>query len=180
MSYLVIQQGLMQIVWFACVLGAARGIPWLGTTIGLAFIAFHRTRSSSRLSHEAGVIAGTGAIGAAVDVFLLQSGTVAYTSGLWLPGFGPHWMVVLWMAFGATLNVAHRWLHGRWLVAALLGAVFGPLSYLAGARLGGVAFPLSAEQGMVALALTWLIAMPAAVALAARLAEPLQVAPARP
>jgi hypothetical protein len=175
MSYFILQQGMMQVVWFACVLGAARGLPWLGTAVGLAFVGWHLVRSGEAAGREAMIVLGAGGLGAAVDVALLQSGAVAYASGEWVPGLGPHWMIVLWMAFGATLNVAYGWLRGRWVAAALMGAVFGPLSYWAGARLGGVIFPQSLEHGMLALAIAWLVAFPALIRLAERVtpAEPL-------
>lgn len=179
MSYFWLQQAAMQAVWFSCVLGAANGMPWLGTVVGLSFIGGHLVQAGSDARREALIVLGAGGIGAATDVLLLASGTVQYASGSWIPGLGPHWMIVLWMAFATTLNVAYVWLRGRPLAAAAMGAVFGPLSYWAGARLGGVVFPQSTEAGMVALALTWLVAFPAIVWWAERLTEPALV-PAHP
>lgn len=176
MNYLVTQQAMMQLVWFSCVLGAARGLPWLGTVVGLAFVAWHLSRSGADVRREAMVVLSAGALGAAVDAALLGSGAVAYPAGGSIGGLGPVWMVVLWMAFGATLNVAYRWLYGRRVAAALLGGVFGPLSYWAGSRLGGVTFPSSAEFGLTLLAVAWALAFPALVWMAQRLAaEPLAV-----
>lgn len=159
----------MQVVWFACVLGAARGLPFLGTLAGLAFVGWHLSRAGDEVRSEAALIVAAGALGAAIDVALLRSGALHYASGEWIPGLGPHWMIALWMAFGATLNVAYRWLRGRWFAAALMGAVFGPLSYWAGMRLGGVVFPQSLEVGLASLSLAWLLAFPALVWLAERL-----------
>ena len=44
----------------------------------------------------------------------------------------PFWMLALWIAFATTLNHSMRWLMHRPVVAAIGGAVFGPLAYLAG------------------------------------------------
>ncbi len=160
----------MQVVWFACVLGAARDVPLVGTVVGLAFVGGHLARAGEGTGREAAIILGAGALGAVVDVALLRAGTLLYASGDWIPGFGPHWVIVLWMAFGATMNVAYRWLHGRWFAAAMIGALFGPLSYWAGMRLGGVVFPQSLALGLASLSLAWFVAFPALVWLAQQLA----------
>lgn len=169
MSYFWLQQAAMQAVWFSCVLGSANHTPWLGTVVGLGFVAGHLTLAGAAAAREAGIVLGAGLIGVVSDMLLVGSGAVAYTSGDWLPGFGPHWMIVLWMAFATTLNVAYPWLRGRPVAAAAMGALFGPLSYWAGERLGGVSFPLSAEIGLGALAATWILAFPMMVYLAERL-----------
>jgi hypothetical protein len=62
--------------------------------------------------------------------------------------------------FGLTLDASMSFLKRRhWSLSAALGGIFGPLSYLAGAKLGAatlVATPLN----FAALALAWAIAMP--------------------
>jgi hypothetical protein len=74
----------------------------------------------------------------------------------------------MWVLFASTLNVSLRWLRGRWIVAALLGATAGPLAYYAGAKLGGVviAEPL---PGFIALAAGWASFMPLLIKLSSRL-----------
>ena len=53
-----------------------------------------------------------------------------------MAGLAPYWIVALWMLFATTLNVTFRWLQPRPALAAALGAVFGPVSYIAGAAVG--------------------------------------------
>jgi hypothetical protein len=48
------------------------------------------------------------------------------------------------------------------------GLVAGPLSYIAGAELGGVVF-LDRDAALLALAIGWAVMLPALTALAARL-----------
>lgn len=79
----------------------------------------------------------------------------------------PHWMAALWLLFAVQLNTLFRWLHGRWLVAAIMGAVAGPIAFRAGSLLGAVEFPVLAT-GMMALALGWLFLFPAMIWLAQR------------
>ena len=70
-------------------------------------------------------------------------------------------MVALWMLFASTLNASMGWLAGRFAVAAALGAVFGPLSYLAGARLGAIELHANTAVSLTAIAVVWAGALPA-------------------
>lgn len=79
-----------------------------------------------------------------------------------MPGWlCPPWMTALWMAFASTLNGSMSWLSGRVGVAALAGAVFGPMSYLAGERLGAIALNANTAVSLGILAVTWALLMPA-------------------
>jgi hypothetical protein len=70
-------------------------------------------------------------------------------------------MVALWMLFATTLSSSMAWLAGRHRLAAVLGAVCGPLSYAAGARLGAIELPPHALASFAGIALVWGLAMPA-------------------
>ena len=78
-------------------------------------------------------------------------------------------MVALWLNFATTLNRTLAWLKDRPGSAALIGAVAGPATYLAGARLGAVQVSTSDPLAVLAIAIEWLIALP----LLARLARTL-------
>jgi hypothetical protein len=60
------------------------------------------------------------------------------------------------------------WLKGRLTLAAVMGAICGPMSYYAGSKLGGIVFesPLAA---MIVLSVGWAVIMPVVVSLADRL-----------
>lgn len=115
-------------------------------------------------------MAGAVLLGLVADSVLLATGWIAYPNGDWLPGLAPYWIVCLWALFATTLNVSMRWLSGRYLLAAVFGAIGGPLSYLAGARLGAMSF-VDAVPALIALAIGWACAMPFLVWLAARLEQ---------
>lgn len=68
-------------------------------------------------------------------------------------------MVALWVNFATTLHTSLRWLLGRHALAALLGALGGPASYYAGARLGALTFPADPTVSLIVLALVWSVAM---------------------
>jgi hypothetical protein len=60
------------------------------------------------------------------------------------------------------------WLRGRFVTAALLGAALGPLAYQGGAGLGAARFITPEWRALVALAITWGLAMPLLVVVAER------------
>ncbi|MBK8537787.1 MAG: DUF2878 domain-containing protein [Candidatus Competibacteraceae bacterium] len=155
-----------QIGWFACVLGGAHGWPWLGVGVTAAIIALHLYRAA-RPSTEAVLIVLSGLLGFIADSLLTGMGLLQFPSGQLHRHFAPYWMVAMWMAFATTCNVSLRWLKPRLGLAALLGAVAGPLAYYGGAKLGGVSFaePLAS---LIAVAGVWTLAMPLLLIIAAR------------
>jgi hypothetical protein len=155
-----------QIGWFACVLGGANGWSWTGTAVGAAIVAGHVV-TAPRPSAELKLAVLAVLIGALWDSSLAALGWISYASGTLFPGTAPNWILALWALFATTLNVSFRWLKGRWLLAAILGAVAGPLSYWAGVRLGALVFA-EPVQAVLALAIGWAILMPALLALTRR------------
>lgn len=157
---------LFQLSWFACVLGGAHGLPWAGPLVVAAFIAYQLTRAI-RPADEIALLACAAAIGAVFDSLLVATGWLAYPSGQWHAALAPYWIVAMWVAFAATLNLSLRWLKGRMLLAGLFGALGGPLAYLAGAKLGGVVF-VEQAAAIAALAVGWGLSMPLLTRLADR------------
>ena len=144
-----------QIAWFACVLGAARDLAWAGAALALVATAVHL--ALHRDWRELRLILCASAIGFLVDTILARTDVVVFESTAW-SGFAPLWMVSLWMVFATTLNHSLSWLSSRPLLAALAGAIGGPLAYLAGAKLGALSIVMSAP----ALSLTaslWAVAV---------------------
>lgn len=158
---------LFQAGWFATVLGAANGMPWLGPIVVLAAAVIH-LRTTRLPQVEVRLLASAMTLGLVVDSLLLASGWIAYPNGNWLPGLAPYWIVTLWVLFATTLNVSMRWMHGRYFIAALFGGIGGPLSYLAGSRLGAMVF-VDSTAALIALAVAWAVAMPLLVWMAARM-----------
>ncbi len=77
-------------------------------------------------------------------------------------------MLSLWAAFATTLNHSLRWVMHRPLVATLLGAIGGPLAYLAGAKLGALHLP-SLQTALPLIGVAWGIATLALSLIAMRL-----------
>jgi hypothetical protein len=71
------------------------------------------------------------------------------------------WLISLWLHFVAVLPLLQKTLRNKYFLASLLGAIFGPLSYSAGAR-----FDILAMNGNLALiiyAVFWAIFTPGAI-----------------
>jgi len=143
-----INAALFQAGWIVCVM--ERGLLALGATLLILAIHGYRYR---RDPGEWSVIAGVGLLGIAQDTLLMHAGVLQFTTQL-LP---PLWLICIWMLFATTLQHSFHWLHNRKPVAAILGAVAGPLSYLAGERLGALTIN---HEWLPALAATWALAMP--------------------
>ncbi len=105
--------------------------------------------------------------GCAAEWALLTAGAVTYPAHASIGWPVPLWMPALWANFASILNYSLSWLRGRWAAAAMLGAIAGPLSYLAGSRLGALTMP-SETYGAALVALEWAIATPALLWLAGR------------
>jgi hypothetical protein len=153
--------------WFACVLGAAHGWPGAGVAVAAAVIGIHLTLSAQP-ARDALLVAIATTIGLAWDSLMIQLGWIDYAAPGPLPALAPAWILALWALLAITLRVPLRWLHTRLVLAALLGAVGGPLSYLAAERLGACRL-VHPSAALTALALAWAAVTPLLLVLARRL-----------
>jgi hypothetical protein len=164
---LVVNVVLFQLGWFACVLGAARGLPWLGVGVAALVLAWHLARAAQP-RRELALVAAAALIGVVFETLLVQSGWLRFDErGMLLAGTAPVWMVALWALFATTINVAMRALRSRLVVAALLGALGAPLAYWGGARLGAVELA-SAGAALAAIGIGWAVLTPLLFAAARR------------
>lgn len=164
---LVVNFALFQCAWFAAVLGAAHGQPLLGTACVFAAIAFHVT-VSARPAVELRFVAAVCAAGFVAESVVAMQGHIAYPSGQPVAWLAPYWIVALWGLLATAPNVTLRWLKRRPALAALLGALLGPLSFVAGVRLGGARL-VHPTTALVTMALMWAVLMPALMWLSTRL-----------
>lgn len=152
--------------WLACVLGAANDMPWLGPAVVAIAVALH-LRMSANPGPETRLIILAVVMGLVFDSLLVSSGWLTYPNGMPVPGFAPYWILAMWALFATTLNVSMSWIKANLVLAAVMGAIFGPLSYLAGQRLGGLQL-INDTASIVSLAIIWAIAMPLLVIAARR------------
>jgi hypothetical protein len=138
--------------WFACVMGAGSGHLWLGPSVVAALVLLH-LYMTPRPVQEIRLILLTGVFGFAIDTLQASAGLYAFTGTSPAPWLCPLWMMALWMIFATTLNASMAWLAGRYRLAAALGALCGPVSYVAGARLGAIELPAHASASLVGIAI---------------------------
>jgi len=158
---------IFQVSWFICVLSGAGGRPWIALAAMALVVAWHLSRAPRPLP-ELVLLGAAAVIGALWDGFLAGGGWLVYPSGRFAEWLAPNWIIAMWVGFATTLNVSLRWLHGRYGLAMLLGALGGPIAFLAGSRLGGVSFP-EPISALVLLAVGWALITPLFFWLATRL-----------
>lgn len=154
--------------WIATVYGATHDMPWLGPLSVSLFVATHLLLSARPL-HSTGLILIVLAYGAMQESVMLRLELVAYPTS---PGSIPFWMLALWALFATTLSVSLRWFQTRPLIAALTGAVLGPLAYWAGAAAGAITLP-TLSLSLSSLVLAWMVGFPLLLQVARRLEFPL-------
>lgn len=156
-----------KLAWLSTVFGGANELPLLGLAAVMVAIGIHLWLAPNP-SREMTLIAMTGIIGLVLDSVMVAAGWLAYPSGTIVNGLAPYWILAMWMLFATTLNVTCRWLQGRLWMAGLMGAVFGPISYLGGSAAGAVTLnqPFAA---MTALSVAWALMMPGLLLLAQQL-----------
>jgi hypothetical protein len=157
---------LFQAAWFACVLGAAHAMPWLGVIATVFVIAWH-LKQAKQAKPEVTLLIITLMIGAIFDQLMLSTQLVSYQAHGWSDALTPAWILALWAGFVTALNVSLRWMQGKLLVAILFGAIGGPLAYMGAARLGAVTLNLY-PQSYLALSIGWAILTPTLLMLAKR------------
>ena len=157
---------LFQAAWFTAVLGAARGNDWYGPLAVALVLSVHFVLTDDRRG-ELTLMLVAGTIGFFFDTALSAAGIVTPRGHILPHPLSQPWMISLWPNFAATLNVSLEWLKGRYLLAAIFGAVGGAGSYYGGARLGAT-LALPDVDGLIILAVSWGILTPFLVWLAKR------------
>jgi hypothetical protein len=153
----VINFAAYQAVWFAVVASAGHGRALLGMGAAALFAGAQLGLSRRRLG-DVRLMAAAVCLGVIIDGTLRLSGWLCYASpepAVPLHG-APLWILCLWAAFALTLTRSLAWLMRRPWLAALLGALGGPLAY-AGAARGFAAVELvpPAARALGGLALGW-------------------------
>ena len=154
-----------QIIWWLMILYQDQYVSvGLLLLIGhLMLIKEHRCESVTLLV--------VGFIGTLVDSALTLAGVFSFTQnsavGVIVPI--PLWLITLWFGFAATLRHSMSYLSQRLWLAALFGGIGGPLSYVAGERLGAVNFGFSLPVVVSVLVAIWALLLPLAFVLVRRL-----------
>ncbi len=155
-----------QLAWWACIAGAAYGYEWAAIGFCAVLAALHFSQVSKPRA-ELQLVTSTWLMGMAMDTILQLVGVIEF-KGAALGPLSPYWLWVLWAMFAMTLNVSMAFLqHQPGWVCALLGAIFGPISYYGGAQVGAATGADTPAQWLL-IGLEWMLLMPLLIKLARR------------
>jgi hypothetical protein len=148
-----------QIVWLCCALGISNDIGTLPILSSLVYVGIVFFIDKNKKSFVIFMILST-ILGFLIDTALMQSGWIVFKTPNTEPFeiVQPWWMGFLWLAFAASFPISFHWLKNKYLLASLLGAIFGPISYFSGAKLGAISS--INHLGLIFVGLLWCITMP--------------------
>ena len=148
-----------QLSWWACVLGVKNGLPYLGPACMLLFLGIHFIYLKSNIL-ELKLVLIFAVLGTLVDTGIAILGILSY-NGLYAQNIilAPLWITAMWGGFCATVNHSLSWLKEKLVSSFILGAIFGPLSYIAGEKFHAITFHSSLISICIALAIIWGLSM---------------------
>ena len=167
MKHVIVNLLVFKATWTAIVFSAAAGAPAIGVVAVAVAVGLHLWLCDNAES-EIRLLMIAAAMGFAWESVLVFSGLLEYSSGNWVSGMAPYWIVAMWVLFATTLNVGMRWLRRNTATAAIAGGVGGPLAFFAGASTGAVGFP-SPAIALLTIGIGWAVLLPLLVQIAIRL-----------
>lgn len=146
--------------WWLCVFGVLWGFPYLGPIAMLIFLVSHMLLMGKGNSEFIFLIL-IAMVGTVVDSLKASSGFISYMGGYGsVKIIAPLWITAMWAGFAATINHSLYWIHNRYYLAFIIGAVFGPLAYMVGVKLQALSFNYSVFTSAIVLAAVWGISVP--------------------
>lgn len=154
-------------VWLSAVLGREN---WIWLTVLLIVLMFAATPKQLWHRRKAFLIIVVAGLGA--ELLTVIGGVIQFTGTEWLPA----WLILLWFGFAGMALMMFDWLRGRAWLAAILGGVFGPITYFAGTRIGAAELQVEPFIAAVVYVVMWALLM----ILVARLVTPIVNLPKNP
>ena len=152
---------LFQLAWWICVLSVNNDfeIKALLLCSLLGAVQLHLSQAKEK---DLKLLATVLPVGIGIDTLIQQLGLMDFY-GWTLSGMSPFWLWMIWIQFIMTINHSLRFINDlAWPWVALLGFVFGPLSYFSGAKLGAASSHFTWLQ-TTALCLIWATVLPLVV-----------------
>lgn len=149
------------IVWFSCVISAAKGYTWSGLSIAAAITLIQAIQQFYLQQHK-NLLRYTTTItvaGYTADSLFSYFGVLSFTSTPFSHYLAPPWMLGLWLNFAFVISACLKAYHKRYVVISIFSLIGFPVAYAAGAQLGAA----SAGYGpwsFLLLGLFWSLAMP--------------------
>ncbi|RUO36591.1 DUF2878 domain-containing protein [Aliidiomarina sanyensis] len=137
-------------IWLSAVLGRN---DWFWVTALLIALMFAATPRPLWLQRKSFLIIF--AAGIMVEWATVLGGVITFTDTSGVPA----WLYLLWIGFTGMALVVFDWLHRRLVLALLAGAIFGPITYLAGARFGAAELHFELPITIAIYATAWALLM---------------------
>lgn len=138
---------LFQLVWLGCVVGGGvYGLLWPGVLALVVLVASVSGHACRRQDVLVAMLALP--IGLALDTLWIRMGILDYGG----TSVAPPWILLMWIGVALTINHSLTLLRDRPLLGAVVVALFGPLSYVGGDRIGAVVVPQLQSLWMVSVA----------------------------
>ncbi|MCW8194249.1 DUF2878 domain-containing protein [Proteobacteria bacterium 005FR1] len=154
---------LFQAGWFTCVLLEQSVV----VVVTASLLLVHHLVVVSQ-PREWLLVVGIAALGIGVDSIFMNAGVLNFPrEGLLVP----LWLCCLWLLFATTLSHGLGWLRHQLGLAAGLGAVFGPMSYLVGAQMNSASIAEPIAVSLALMAIVWALILPLALRLSRNLLE---------
>jgi len=153
-----INAALFQILWFAAILGSAKLMLW-PSVVACTVLAIWQLHPARKHASDIMLVCVAILLGLVIDTFLLQLDLYQFTYPFPVEGISPLWIILMWIGFALTVNHSMKWLELHALLPALMGAVFAPLSYLAGLRLGAIEYFADPLVVSAWISVSWAIAL---------------------
>ena len=152
---------LFQVGWFVTVISVSNQMEYIAIFSVLGVLAAHLYLIAEKLK-EFILILAAGLLGFVVDSILISGDLFSASGDLGLKDMAPLWLVLLWMLFSITINHSLGWLRYKYLLAALMGAVFAPLAYYVGTNFEVLTFSnnYSSMGVMLIIGFTWAVVTP--------------------
>ncbi len=147
---------LLNMLWFASILGAANQMLWPAMLMLLLLLMVTFIYQGINKT-DLKILALSLICGLLIDGFLAFQGIVTYGHTLHSINFlPPIWIMLLWIGFAATVRVGMQWLLNNPVIGGAFMLIGAPLSYFSAAKLDAVIIN-DLWQAMSFIGITWLL-----------------------
>lgn len=149
-----------QLVWWASALWANWSLMLSIPLLLLHFALLASIENPQHCRRDLLTMLKVGMLGISIDALLTLMGVFEFNTSPW-------WLACLWLHFALSLHHSLMFLRALPVVLqALMGGIFGSLSYLGGAKLHAFALPLGVGESVLIIAGLWVFLLPVFIQIA--------------
>lgn len=156
MKKILINALVFQIGWFVCVLGG-NSAALIYTSLALLF---HHWFILDRPRQWYAIISVASG-GLLLDASLVAADIIVFEDADFV-GL-PIWLTCLWLLFATTFQYCLSWLQRYLWLAAVIAALFGPLTYWLGSQLTDASIASPLQNSIIVMAFAWALLFPTAI-----------------